>query len=105
MPLDDVRRAHELMESGTHTGKILLVTLLTRRPLDYRGPMSEQQPTGSGSRRTAAGGGERQVVIVGPDGQPIGSVPESALARRPQGGGDGLRRARRSPTWSSSPPR
>jgi putative PIG3 family NAD(P)H quinone oxidoreductase len=24
LPLDDVRRAHELMESGTHTGKILL---------------------------------------------------------------------------------
>jgi putative PIG3 family NAD(P)H quinone oxidoreductase len=24
VPLDDVRRAHELMESGTHTGKILL---------------------------------------------------------------------------------
>ena len=26
VPLDDVRRAHELMDSGTHTGKILLVT-------------------------------------------------------------------------------
>ena len=26
IPLDDVRRAHELMESGTHTGKILLTT-------------------------------------------------------------------------------
>ncbi|MDX6371885.1 MAG: hypothetical protein QOD98_873, partial [Nocardioidaceae bacterium] len=25
VPLDDVRRAHELMESGSHTGKILLV--------------------------------------------------------------------------------
>jgi putative PIG3 family NAD(P)H quinone oxidoreductase len=25
VPLDDVRRAHELMESGTHSGKILLV--------------------------------------------------------------------------------
>jgi putative PIG3 family NAD(P)H quinone oxidoreductase len=25
IPLDDVRRAHELMESGSHTGKILLV--------------------------------------------------------------------------------
>jgi putative PIG3 family NAD(P)H quinone oxidoreductase len=25
VPLDDVRRAHELMESGAHTGKILLV--------------------------------------------------------------------------------
>jgi putative PIG3 family NAD(P)H quinone oxidoreductase len=25
LPLDDVRRAHELMESGTHSGKILLV--------------------------------------------------------------------------------
>jgi NADPH:quinone reductase-like Zn-dependent oxidoreductase len=26
VPLDDVRRAHELMESGAHTGKILLTT-------------------------------------------------------------------------------
>jgi putative PIG3 family NAD(P)H quinone oxidoreductase len=26
VPLDDVRRAHELMESGSHTGKILLTT-------------------------------------------------------------------------------
>jgi putative PIG3 family NAD(P)H quinone oxidoreductase len=27
VPLDDVRRAHELMESGSHTGKILLTTV------------------------------------------------------------------------------
>ncbi len=33
--------------------------------------MTEQQGTGPD--------GERQVVIVGPDGQPIGAVPESAL--------------------------
>ena len=26
VPLDEVRRAHELMESGAHTGKILLVS-------------------------------------------------------------------------------
>jgi hypothetical protein len=32
--------------------------------------------------------GERQVVIVGPDGQPIGAVPESALTLA-QGDGDG----------------
>jgi len=37
--------------------------------------MSEQQETGSGDQEQ----GERQVVIVGPDGQPIGAVPESAL--------------------------
>jgi Protein of unknown function (DUF2587) len=45
---------------------------------------SEQQPTG-----TAEEPAERQVVIIGPDGQPMGSVPESALqpATRPEGEG------------------
>ncbi|HET6938291.1 MAG TPA: bacterial proteasome activator family protein [Nocardioides sp.] len=35
--------------------------------------MTEQQGSGPGQQ------GERQVVVVGPDGQPIGAVPESAL--------------------------
>ncbi len=50
--------------------------------------MSDEQSTGSGQPE---GGeeGERQVVIVGPDGQPIGSVPESALALAAQAEGDG----------------
>jgi Protein of unknown function (DUF2587) len=38
--------------------------------------MTEQQETGSGEPR------ERQVVVVGPDGQPLGTVPESALVAR-----------------------
>ena len=63
----------------------------------YRGRMTEQQ-------ETVRQDGERQVVIVGPDGQPIGSVPER------RGRGRAGRRGRRgtsarSPTWSSSPPR
>jgi hypothetical protein len=36
---------------------------------------------------------ERQVVIVGPDGQPIGSVPESALVTAQSGDGDGSERS------------
>jgi hypothetical protein len=46
--------------------------------------MTEQQ--GPGTEQPQDGGqdgdqdGERQVVIIGPDGQPMGSVPESALA-------------------------
>jgi hypothetical protein len=39
--------------------------------------MTEQQPTGTASEQGQ--GGERQVVIVGADGQPLGAVPESAL--------------------------
>jgi len=35
--------------------------------------MTEQQGPGPGQQ------GERQVVVVGPDGQPIGALPESAL--------------------------
>jgi hypothetical protein len=45
--------------------------------------MTEQQPAGPGDQgdQDGVGGiGERQVVVIGPDGQPIGSVPESALA-------------------------
>jgi hypothetical protein len=38
--------------------------------------MTEQQKTGSGEPQ------ERQVVVVGPDGQPLGTVPESALVAR-----------------------
>ena len=49
--------------------------------------MSDQQPTGSGQPQESGQEGERQVVIVGPDGQPIGAVPESALSRA-QGDGD-----------------
>ena len=51
--------------------------------------MSEQQ----GSDHPTGLDGERQVVIIGPDGQPVGSMPESALAMAqaagPTGGGDG----------------
>jgi len=43
--------------------------------------MSDQQPTGSGQPHDSGQEAERQVVIVGPDGQPIGAVPESALSR------------------------
>ncbi len=46
--------------------------------------MSDEQPMGSVQPQDGGqdGGqdGERQVLIVGPDGQPVGSVPESALA-------------------------
>ena len=45
--------------------------------------MSEQQGPGPGSEQDgqeAGQQGERQVVIIGPDGQPIGAVPESAIA-------------------------
>ncbi|HEX5087542.1 MAG TPA: bacterial proteasome activator family protein [Nocardioides sp.] len=41
--------------------------------------MTEQQE--SGSRKPQ----ERQVVIVGPDGQPLGAVPESALVEQASG--------------------
>jgi hypothetical protein len=45
--------------------------------------MSDEQATGSGQPQD----GERQVLIVGPDGQPVGAVPESELAA--QGDEDG----------------
>jgi hypothetical protein len=44
--------------------------------------MTEQQESGNGEQ------GERQVVIVGPDGQPIGALPESALVAA-EAAGDG----------------
>ena len=49
--------------------------------------MSDEQPTGSGQPQDGGQDGERQVVIVGPDGQPIGAVPESALALAAEGDG------------------
>ena len=54
--------------------------------------MSEQQATGPGEQGGQDDGeqGERQVVIIGPDGKPIGAVPESAIAMAQAGaGGDG----------------
>ena len=45
--------------------------------------MTEQQGPGSEDQ------GERQVVIVGPDGQPLGAVPASALVAREAGDDDG----------------
>jgi hypothetical protein len=50
--------------------------------------MSEQQPPGPEAEQ-----GERQVVIIGPDGQPMGAVPESALraAQDADGQGEGER--------------
>ena len=51
--------------------------------------MSDQQPTGTQPTEDGGQEGERQVVIVGPDGQPIGSVPESALALAAQAEGEG----------------
>jgi hypothetical protein len=53
--------------------------------------MSDEQATGSGQPQDGSQDGgqdERQVLIVGPDGQPVGAVPESALAAA-QAGGDG----------------
>ena len=51
--------------------------------------MSDEQQTGSGEQDDDPGQqGERQVVIIGPDGQPMGAVPESALAMA-AGGGSG----------------
>jgi hypothetical protein len=48
--------------------------------------MSDQQPTSSGSQEdTSRQEGERQVVIVGPDGRPMAAVPESALAEAGDG--------------------
>ena len=45
--------------------------------------MTEQQGTGPEPQD-----GERQVVIVGPDGQPLGSLPESAIAMAAASGGE-----------------
>jgi hypothetical protein len=62
--------------------------------------MTEQQPTGSQRPQDEAGDGhpagpqdgqpgDRQVVIVGPDGRPIGAVPESALVAQDDDDGSG----------------
>jgi hypothetical protein len=51
--------------------------------------MTDQQqpePTGGPSGQ---GEVEDQVVVVGPDGQPIGTIPASALPAMTQAGGDG----------------
>jgi hypothetical protein len=52
-------------------------------------PPTDEQPTGSGQPQDGGQDGERHVLIVGPDGQPVGAVPESALSPAPQGGADG----------------
>lgn len=49
--------------------------------------MTEEQQ--SGQPATPAAGGEDQVVVVGPDGQPIGTIPASALPQMQAGGSDG----------------
>jgi hypothetical protein len=48
--------------------------------------MSEQQGAGPGGEQEQDG--ERQVVIIGPDGQPMGAMPESAFAAA-AGAGEG----------------
>ena len=47
---------------------------------------SAQQPMSDAS---ATPGGEEQVVVVGPDGQPVGTIPASALPGMGQTGEDG----------------
>lgn len=47
--------------------------------------MTEQQPAPTGG----ASDGDEQVVVVGPDGQPIGTIPASALPAMTQAAGDG----------------
>lgn len=48
--------------------------------------MSEQPQTGQTTDSTAPAG-EEQVVVVGPDGQPIGTIPASALPAMTRTGG------------------
>jgi hypothetical protein len=55
--------------------------------------MSDQQSTPTGDQDGSAQEGERQVVIIGPDGQPMGAVPESALAMTANGGEESDERA------------
>ncbi|CAM3749231.1 bacterial proteasome activator family protein [Nocardioides zeicaulis] len=50
--------------------------------------MTEQQPSAP-----TAGDGEDQVVVLGPDGQPIGTIPASALPAMAQAAGDDGREA------------
>jgi hypothetical protein len=47
----------------------------------------QQQPEPTDTQ--AGGGGEDVVVVVGPDGQPIGTIPASALPEMNQDSGDG----------------
>jgi len=53
--------------------------------------MSEQQATEPDGEQAgdATQEGERQVVIIGPDGQPLGAVPESAIAMAQAAGAGG----------------
>lgn len=51
--------------------------------------MTEQQQPESTDGPTGQGDGEDQVVVVGPDGQPIGTIPASALPAMAQVAGDG----------------
>ena len=46
----------------------------------------EQQPDQTDA--ATSGGDEEQVVVIGPDGQPIGTIPASALPEMAQGGDD-----------------
>ena len=55
-------------------------------PGRYRGGMTEQQEPASGEQGPEGEQDERQVVIIGPDGQPMGAVPESALTAAEQAG-------------------
>ena len=50
--------------------------------------MSEQPQT-EHPTDTSASDGEDQVVVIGPDGQPIGTIPASALPAMTQAAGDG----------------
>jgi hypothetical protein len=47
-----------------------------------------EQGTAPGEQDGPDGQGERQVVIIGPDGRPVGSVPESALVPAQDGDGE-----------------
>jgi hypothetical protein len=51
--------------------------------------MNHEQPTGSGQPQDGDQDGERQVLIVGPDGQPLGAIPESAITLATPTEGDG----------------
>ena len=50
--------------------------------------MSEQ-PQPEHPTDTSTSDGEDQVVVIGPDGQPIGTIPASALPTMTQADGDG----------------
>ena len=48
-----------------------------------------EQPQSAPTPDTSAAGDEDQVVVIGPDGQPIGTIPASALPAMAQGSDDG----------------